>query len=494
MSRTVTANTNLLPTDDVLYCDCTSGDIIVTLFDLTPYWESGQTFRIGIVKKDFTNHKLILRPYSGSPAVQWNITKSYANTFQGSMQDVIIPNNSLFNSSIALLGINLVWKNVTSNYSIPSDIDPYLNISQQPLINNVQYNGTLFGCGFNQYYAIDNSLNTSITTMEQMTATQPYNNFYFKSICCGNGVYLGIDKDNLLYAWGSTITAQLAVLGGVPLTVPTLVNNNITWRKVLCYNSDAIIGIKTDGTLWGSGGNSKGTLGQGNTTAQTTWIQIGTDNRWVDISLSYNGSLLAKRIDRTLWGCGNNLSGQLGIGNTTTPITSLTQAGVATNWSKISIGAMSLCTTIDGKLWYSGIPQWKSGTGVTSFTQEGTDTNWADCISDIGDYYIMALKTNGTLWTGGYNSQGQLGNGNTTMQTSLAQVGNDTDWVQISRSNQSSYALKASGALYGCGKNSDGQLGDGTTNNSNIFKCIGTNIYSKLMTNLGERGCLIAIK
>ena len=75
--------------------------------------------------------------------------------------------------------------------------------------------------------------------------------------------------------------------------------------------------LKNDGTLWGCGGNGSGELGLGNSANKTTFTQITTNTD--DIKSVYHGSFhtFILKNDGTLWGCGNNGNSQLGLGDGT---------------------------------------------------------------------------------------------------------------------------------------------------------------------------------
>ena len=45
---------------------------------------------------------------------------------------------------------------------------------------------------------------------------------------------------------------------------------------------------------------------------------------------------------------------------------------------------------------------------------------------------MSAIKTDGTLWSWGYNSDGRLGDGTTVSKSSPIQVGNLTKWKFVS--------------------------------------------------------------
>jgi alpha-tubulin suppressor-like RCC1 family protein len=73
----------------------------------------------------------------------------------------------------------------------------------------------------------------------------------------------------------------------------------------------------------------------------------------------------------------------------------------------------------------------------------------------------MGLKTNGTLWSWGWNGYGQLGIGSTTNRPIPTQVGTDTDWAKVAFSGEHVLAIKTNGTLWVWGRSDSGELGDG---------------------------------
>ena len=75
--------------------------------------------------------------------------------------------------------------------------------------------------------------------------------------------------------------------------------------------------LKNDGTLWGCGKNDHGQLGLGDNTNRTTFTQITTNTDNIkEIYCGFHHTFILEN-DGTLWNTGYNEFGQLGLGDTT---------------------------------------------------------------------------------------------------------------------------------------------------------------------------------
>jgi alpha-tubulin suppressor-like RCC1 family protein len=168
----------------------------------------------------------------------------------------------------------------------------------------------------------------------------------------------------------------------------------------------------------------------------------------------------------TIWGWGsNNAFGQLGDG-TETDIWVPTQITASTDWQQVICGPYTtFALKSNGTLWSTGNNTYgQLGIGSTvnyrnAFTQVGTDTNWSQVAASNG--FTIALKTNGTLWAWGQNDAYQMGNGTCcNNRLSPGQIGTDSDWMKVEvASLRTALALKSNGTLWGWGLNSTGLIG-----------------------------------
>ena len=242
--------------------------------------------------------------------------------------------------------------------------------------------------------------------------------------------------------------------------------------------------------LYAWGGNGNGQLGLGNTTNYSSPKQVGTLTNWSVISAGAGQDMAAVKTDGTLWTCGYNYYGQLGLGTSGsyTDKSSPTQVGSLTTWATVSSsGYTTGAIKTDGTLWMWGIGNngalgLGSTTNYNSPKQVGALTNW---LSINGGVYTstFAIKTNGTLWAWGRNNFGQLGNGNTTNYSSPIQIGALSNWAAIAPESAFTIAIKTDGTLWSWGQNNYGQLGLGNTTDYSSPKQVGAlNTWSKIST------------
>ena len=200
------------------------------------------------------------------------------------------------------------------------------------------------------------------------------------------------------------------------------------------YSSHSLI-LKNDGTLWSTGYNEFGQLGLGDGNLRTTFTEITTDTD--DIKSVYCGGYytLILKNDGTLWSCGLNTNGQLGLGDTNGRAIFTQVTDNADDIKQVYCGYYhTFILKNDGTLWGCGNNEYGQlglgdNTNRNTFTQITTNTN---DIKEIycGDYHTIMLKNDSTLWGTGYNLDGRLGLGDTTSRTIFTQVTTNTDDIK----------------------------------------------------------------
>ncbi|MGW4160729.1 RCC1 domain-containing protein [Streptomyces sp. NPDC004788] len=82
---------------------------------------------------------------------------------------------------------------------------------------------------------------------------------------------------------------------------------------------------------------------------------------------------------------------------------------------------------------------------------------------EAGSGHAVALRGDGTVWTWGSNTYGQLGDGTTAQRNTPVRVPGLTDVTAVAAGGAHTLALKRDGTVWAWGRNNKGQLGDETT-------------------------------
>jgi len=227
--------------------------------------------------------------------------------------------------------------------------------------------------------------------------------------------------------------------------------------------------LMNDGTVWAWGAGGDGQLGNGSPNTDSTLpVQV---TGLTDVSRMGAGSnhCVIVKGNRTVWAWGLGTSGQLGNGgnvSTNQPIqvTGLTNAVVAA-----AGGSHTLALTVSGVWAWGNNLNGQLGTGNNVSTNRPvlvTSIGAAEAVA-AGGSHSLALMTDGTVRAWGLNSSGQLGNGNNTSTNRPVTVSGLSGIVQVAGGGAHSLALRADGTVWAWGLNSSGQLGNNSTTSAN---------------------------
>lgn len=276
---------------------------------------------------------------------------------------------------------------------------------------------------------------------------------------------LALKNDGTVWSWGSNIYGALG--NG------TTTNTNIPGQVLILTNVKAISAggwhssaLKNDGTVWTWGWNTDGQLGDGTFVDRILPAQVNGLSDIIEIAAgTYH--MLALKSDGTVWAWGDNISGQIGDGSTTDRTTPVQVSGL-TNVVHISAGRFfSLAVKSDGSVWTWGENLYgQLGNGNTTNSSIPVQvpglTIALPAVVATGAFHCLVVKTDGTVWSWGRNSYGNLGDGSVENRYTPVQMLDITNVTVMAAGTNFSLLAKSDGTFWGCGRNASGQLGDGT--------------------------------
>lgn len=284
----------------------------------------------------------------------------------------------------------------------------------------------------------------------------------------------GIKSDGTLWMWGSNFNGQLGTNDLTHRSSPIqTVAAGTNWSK-LKVARDHTAAIKTDGTLWLWGLNTYGGLGTNNVVHRSSPVQtVSGGSNWKEVAVG-NECTGAIKTDGTLWTWGKNNDGALGSNtqgiSTRRSSPAQTVAG-GSNWNTITAGDTNMgAIKTDGTLWLWGRNQYgQMGDNTIANKSSPVQTiargsNWSQInIAFIG--YVAAIKTDGTLWMWGRNTEGWCGVNDRNNRSSPVQtVAGGTNWKSTYNQTGFQTAIKTDGTLWAWGgdNTSFGGFGNGT--------------------------------
>lgn len=265
-----------------------------------------------------------------------------------------------------------------------------------------------------------------------------------------NGVLYsqGVDTEGQQGNTSTNVTNEVLT----PITHPTLYGAGISvlnfwsYDKVYATNltSGAVcVNVNDNGTLktYMFGANFFGEQGNGTATTanQVPTLITQLNGKTISNVSFYAGMIVVVTSSGEVWGCGNNLYGQLGL-NTTT-----------------SVSTFSRATKSDGSFF----------TNASSVL-----INWTQGASATTGVATFILCSDGTLWASGYNNgtNRELGlNTTVTNITRFEQVPISNTIVKIGGNSGRNVALDSLGNLWSWSRNDDGFWGSGGENELTIL-------------------------
>lgn len=222
------------------------------------------------------------------------------------------------------------------------------------------------------------------------------------------------------------------------------------------------VAVTSSGNLWGWGNNTTGNLCNGGTSSNAP-VQRSKGVKGISAASGGAGHLELLTTSGSVLGCGGDRYGQLGngsfSGNARTPVAVI---GLPRKVVAISAGSQdSLALDSAGVVWAWGANQWgQLGNGDTSPSSVPLQVPLpASAVqvfaggNSIKDGTEIALLSNGEVWSWGYDGDGQLGDGGSGYSDVPVQVQGLTGTITaVATDAVTSYAMNSSGNVWAWGK------------------------------------------
>ena len=295
---------------------------------------------------------------------------------------------------------------------------------------------------------------------------------YFRGamIAAGNSHTVALKSDGTVWSWGWNQYGQLGDGTTNSRNTPVQVSglDNVLAIAAGFYHT---VALKSDGTVWSWGWNQYGQLGDGTTNNRNTPVQVSGLTNVLAIAAGHWHTVALKN-DGSVWVWGDNGNGQLGNGVFESgPHPMPTQSSGFSNGIAIAADRHHVAALKnDGTVWtwgsnhkgQLGDGMWPRYPAVDRRATPSPVNSMSDAIAiAAGEWHMVALKNDGTVWTWGFNQWGQLGDGTTNSRNTPVQVLGLTNVLAIAAGVRHTVALKNDGSVWSWGHNSNGQLGNG---------------------------------
>ena len=320
------------------------------------------------------------------------------------------------------------------------------------------------------------------------------------AVSAGESHTMAIRADGSLWVWGEHWWL-IELDNGTTIentSIPVQIMENVV---AVSTGETHTMAIRTDGSLWAWGSNRSGQIGDGTVTRTTQewsedfqhWITVYSEdnNRYSPVQIMENviavsvgeAHTMAITSDGTLWGWGDNRSGQIGDGTRTVItrewnednrrwVSTVTEDNdryspvrIMEDVIAVSAGARdTMAITSDGILWgWGDVWAWGYDDSVDLVESDGDYiTKPAKIMEDVvavsaGGWHTMAITSDGTLWGWGHNSSAQLGDGTLTDRFVPKRIMENV--IAVSAGEEHTMAVRTDGSLWIWGSNEAGQLG-----------------------------------
>ena len=274
--------------------------------------------------------------------------------------------------------------------------------------------GTLWCWGRGAYGQLGNGTTSPTTSPVQVTALGTS----VVDVAAGEDHTCARKGDGTLWCWGYNGYGQVG--DGTPPGLkasPVQITALGTGVLEVATGGSHTCARKNDGTFWCWGSNGFGQYGNGTYTSQSSPMQITAFGTNVAEISAGQYHTCVRKADGTLWCTGENNHGQLGDGTGLDKTSPVLIAALGTSVVEVAAGGYHTCARkADGTLWCWGF-NWTGAVGDGTYVGprlspiQVTALGTTAVEGAAGYAHTCARRSDGTLWCWGLNTYGEVGEG-----------------------------------------------------------------------------------
>lgn len=351
----------------------------------------------------------------------------------------------------------------------------------------IREDGSVWSWGYNAEGAVGNGTTTNTVYAAPVVLDGTNAPLTGAVMVAASFTSFALMADGTVRGWGDNgqrmLTDGTTTDRTYPVTIQASAGTPLTDVRKIDAQGNSMIAAMADGSIRTSGYNGFGMVADGSTTTPSYPVESRLDatTRLTGVSEVAAGrySGMVALGDGTIWTSGWNVDGALGDGTTTNrSYYGRSHFAARHGYASMAAGCRhSLGLRFDGQVWAIGANeagQLGNGTATDStfpgraLRAAGTPLTGVVGVA-AGCSHSLALDSAGTVWSWGSDADGQLGDGTAGAGNAYArQVTTDgtqplTGIVAIAAGSGHSLARRVDGSVWAWGDNASGQLGDGTT-------------------------------
>jgi alpha-tubulin suppressor-like RCC1 family protein len=306
------------------------------------------------------------------------------------------------------------------------------------------------------------------TTTDRVKPVLVSGGLAFSFVRAGDAQSCGVTNGGIGYCWGSNLNGKLGDGTFVERSSPTAVQGGLSFASINTgfFHS---CGLTTGGAAYCWGGNNTGQLGDGGPMGGSyTPVPVTGGHTFASLS-TMNFHTCAATTANALYCWGSNNSGQLGGGTAGQPERTPLRVAPGLSIATVSAGFAHSCalTTAGAAYCWGDNASGKLGDGTTTsrITPAPVSGGLTFVAVTAGGNHTCGLTSAGNAHCWGRNAEGQLGDGSTGVRPVPTAVVGGLTFTLISAGYAHTCGRTAAGTIYCWGWNGRGAIGDGTVVN-----------------------------